>query len=127
MFTFRYGYCFTVSDEGRLTKLWGVDAPPGHNVGDPISPSTGYTVPSAGSEVLLHDGMPLYGYGQPPGPPCFIPAMRCTDVNIDQAGNIWSINNWKPDFDIDTVGGNPGGDGIIIFVGLAPPPTTQVH
>ena len=112
---------------GRLTKLWGVNAPPGHNVGDPISPSTGYTVPSAGSEVLLHDGTPLYGYGHPPGPPCFIPAMRCTDVNIDQAGNIWSINNWKPDFDIDTIGGNPGGDGIIIFVGLAPPPTTQVH
>jgi hypothetical protein len=112
---------------GRLTKLLGVNAPPGHNVGDPISPSTGYTVPSAGSEVLLHDGTPLYGYGHSPGPPCFIPAMRCTDVNIDQAGNIWSINNWKPDFDIDTVGMNPGGDGIIIFVGLAPPPTTQVH
>jgi hypothetical protein len=112
---------------GRLTKLWGVNAPPGHSVGDPISPSTGYTVPSAGSEVLLHDGTPLYGYGHPPGPPCFIPAMRCTEVNIDQAGNIWSINNWKPDFDIDTLGGNPGGDGIIIFVGLAAPPTTQVH
>ena len=41
---------------GRLTKLWGVNAPPGHNVGDPISPPTGYTVPSAGSEVLLHTG-----------------------------------------------------------------------
>src|SRR5437899_12299200 len=39
---------------GRLTKLWGVNAPPGHNVGDPISPRTGYTVPSAGSEVRLH-------------------------------------------------------------------------
>src|SRR4030095_5228117 len=46
---------------GRLTKLWGVNAPPGHNVGDPISPSTGYTVPSAGSEVILHNGEPLYG------------------------------------------------------------------
>jgi streptogramin lyase len=112
---------------GRLTKLWGVNAPPGHNVGDPISPPTGYTVPSAGSEVLLHNGVPLYGYGQPPGPPCFIPAMRCTEVNIDQAGNLWFINNWKPNFDIDTIGMNPGGDGIIIFVGLAPPPTTQVH
>jgi hypothetical protein len=112
---------------GRLTKLWGVNAPPGHNVGDPISPPTGYTVPTAGSEVLLHDGVPLYGYGHPLGPPCFIPMMRCTEVNIDQAGNLWFINNWKPDFDIDTIGGNPGGDGIIIFVGLAPPPTTQVH
>ena len=49
------------------------------------------------------------------------------DVLIDQAGNIWSINNWKPDIDIDAIGGNPGGDGIIIFVGLAVPPTTQVH
>jgi hypothetical protein len=112
---------------GRLTKLWGVNAPAGHNVGDPISPSTGFTVPSAGSEVLLHNGVPLYSYGQPPGPPCFIPMMRQTAVVIDQAGNIWSINNWKPDFDIDTVGQNPGGDGIIIFVGLAVPPTFQVH
>jgi streptogramin lyase len=43
---------------GRLTKLWGVNAPPGHNVGDPISPPTGYTVPSAGSEVLLHKAIP---------------------------------------------------------------------
>ncbi len=110
---------------GRLTRLWGINAPPGHNMGDPISPPTGYTVPTAGSEVLLHNGDPLYG--PPPAPPCFIPLMRGTEVNIDQAGNLWFINNWKPDFDIDTVGGNPGGDGIIIFVGLAPPPTTQVH
>ena len=112
---------------GRLTKLWGINPPPGHHVGDPISPPTGYTVPTAGSEVLLHTGVPLYGYGSPPGPPCFIPMMRQTALGIDQAGNIWSINNWKPDFGIDTLGGNPGGDGIIIFVGLAPPPATQVH
>ena len=46
--------------------------------------------------------------------------MRQTGVVIDQAGNIWSLNNWKPDFDTD-VASNPGGDGIIIFVGLAPP------
>jgi hypothetical protein len=111
---------------GRLTKLWGIHAPPGHSVGDPISPSTGYTVPTAGSEVLLHTGVPLYGYSSPPGPPCFIPMMRQTALGIDQAGNIWSINNWKPDFGIDFAG-NPGGDGIIIFVGLAAPPTTQVH
>src|SRR5262249_16432085 len=55
---------------GRLTKFWGVNPPPGHNVGDPISPPTGYTLPSAGSEVLLHNGVPLYAYGHPPGPPC---------------------------------------------------------
>ena len=108
---------------GRLTKLWGVNAPPGHNVGDPISPPTGYTVPSGGSEVLLHNGDPLYGPGAPPS---FIPMMRQTAVVIDQAGNVWSINNWKPDVAID-FGGNPGGDGIVIFVGLAAPPTTKVH
>jgi hypothetical protein len=112
---------------GRLTKLWGINPPPGHSMGEPISPPSGYTVPSAGSEVLLHNGVPLYSLGQPPGPPCFIPMMRQTAVVIDQAGNIWSVNNWKPDFDIDTAGGNPGGDGIIIFVGLAAPPITQVH
>ena len=108
---------------GRLTKLWGVNAPAGHHVGEPISPETGYTVPSAGSEVLLHNGDPLYGPGAPPS---FIPMMRQTAVVIDQAGNIWSVNNWKPDIDIDFAG-NPGGDGIVIFVGLAAPPTTQVH
>ena len=108
---------------GRLTKLWGVNAPAGHNIGDPISPATGYTVPSAGSEVLLHNGDPLYGPGAPPS---FIPMMRQTAVVIDQAGNIWSVSNWKPDIDIDFAG-NPGGDGIVIFVGLAAPPTTQVH
>jgi hypothetical protein len=110
---------------GRLTKLWGINPRPGHSVGDPVSPLTGYTAPSAGSEVLLHNGEPLYG--PPPAPPCFIPMMRQTAVAIDQAGNIWSINNWKPDFDIDTIGQNPGGDGIIIFVGLAAPPISQVH
>jgi len=109
---------------GRLTKLWGIHAPPGHNVGEPISPATGYTVPTAGSQVLLHNGDPLYGQGAVPS---FIPMMRQTALGIDQAGNIWSINNWKPDFLIDTVGMNPGGDGIIIFVGLAAPPTSQAH
>lgn len=104
---------------GRVTKLWGINAAPGHNVGDPISPPTGYTVPTAGSEVLLHNGERLYG---PQGPPCFIPMMRQTALGIDQAGNLWSLNNWKPDFDIDTIGQNPGGDGAIIFVGLASPP-----
>ena len=54
---------------GRLTKLWGINPPPGHHVGEPISPSTGYTVPSAGSEVLLHNGVPLYGHASPPPRP----------------------------------------------------------
>jgi hypothetical protein len=107
--------------DGRLTKLCGANPatrPPGAKVGDPISPPTGYTTPSAGSQVRLHNGDPLYGPGRPPS---FAPMMRQTSAVIDQAGNVWSINNWKPDFDIDLLS-NPGGDGIIIFVGLAAPP-----
>ena len=106
---------------GRLTELGGVNRaarPPDTQTGDPISPETGYTVPSAGSQVLLHNGEPLYGPG---GPPSFAPIMRQTNAVIDQAGNVWTINNYKPNFDIDALS-NPGGDGIIIFVGLAAPP-----
>ena len=108
---------------GRLTKLCGHSdhCRPGMDVGDPISPATGYTVPSAGSEVLLHDGSPLLGPGRPPS---YIPMMRQTGVVIDRAGNVWSINNWKPNFDDDAIA-NPGGDGIVIFVGLAPPPLSH--
>jgi len=111
---------------GRLSELCGINPagrPPGKKLGDPISPPTGYTVPSAGSQVLLHNGDPLYGYGLG-AQPSFSPMMRLTNVVIDQAGNIWSLNNWKPDFDVD-VCCNPGGDGAVIFVGLAPPPASQ--
>jgi len=111
---------------GRISELCGINRearPPGKRLGDPISPPTGYTVPSAGSQVLLHNGDPLYGYG-PLAQPSFAPLMRLTNVVIDQAGNIWAINNFKPDFDID-ICCNPGGDGIVIFVGLASPPASQ--
>ena len=111
------GNDFTTS---AITKLAGSNPttrPPGLQTGDPISPPSGYALPSAGAEVLLHDGQPLYG---PEGPPCFSPLMRITSVVIDRAGNIWATNNWKPDFTIDLV--NSGGDGICVFVGLAKPP-----
>lgn len=37
------------------------------------------------------------------------------------------MNNWKPDFNVDAPPntGNPGGDGIVIFVGLAKPPVKR--
>src|SRR5206468_2939644 len=35
-------------------------------------------------------------------------------------GDVWTINNYKPNLDVDATV-NPGGDGILIFVGLAPP------
>jgi hypothetical protein len=107
---------------GRLSKLCGVNTsacPPGTRMGQPLSPATGYTVPSAGSQVLLHDGNPLYGPGAPPS---YAPMMRQTSCLVDAAGNVWTLNNWKPDFNVD-VALNPGGDGAIIFVGIAKPPS----
>jgi hypothetical protein len=110
-----------VFDTGRLSKLCGANpaaCPPGLKLGDPISPETGYTLPSEGTQVLLSNGDPLYGPGAPPS---FAPMMRQTSVQIDAAGNVWTINNWKPRYDVDVLS-NPGGDGIVIFVGLATPP-----
>jgi hypothetical protein len=49
--------------------------------------------------------------------------MRSTGSAIDRAGNVWWLNNWKPDFVIDALS-NPGGDGVVIYVGLAPPPSS---
>ncbi len=105
---------------GRLSKLCGANpsaCPPGTRMGQPLSPDSGYTVPSAGSQVLLHNGNPLYGPGAPPS---FAPIMRQTSCLVDAAGNMWTVNNWKPSFDVDALS-NPGGDGAIIFVGLARP------
>jgi streptogramin lyase len=106
-----------------LTKLAGANPatrPAGLGTGDPITPPTGYTLPSAGDPVLLHDGDPVYRDGTE----CYTPLMRMTSVQIDQAGNVWAVNNWKPRFrtDFPTDTGNPGGEGLVIFVGLAKPP-----
>jgi hypothetical protein len=108
-----------------ISKLAGTDPatrPPGLKTGDPISPQTGYTLHSAGDPVLLHNGDPLYGPDS--NISSYSPLMRQTNCVIDQAGNVWAINNWKPDFNTDFPPntGNPGGDGIVIFVGLAKPP-----
>ncbi|MBX3734229.1 MAG: hypothetical protein KF791_16760 [Verrucomicrobiae bacterium] len=105
----------------RLSKLAGADPetrPPGLRMGDPISPPTGYTVPTAGSQVLLHNGTPLYGTN---APPAYDPLQRLTVAGIDRAGNLWALNNWKNNFAVDFAE-NPGGDGIVIFVGIAAPP-----
>jgi len=115
--------------DGRLSVLASANdakRPSGVNAGDPLCPANGFTLRSAGSEVLLHDGTPLYGAESTKK--CFIPMMRTTGLNIDAAGNVWTCNNWKPDFNSDWFGDplegtdpNPGGDGVVIFVGLAPP------
>lgn len=107
--------------QASISKLAGVNTP-GLDPGKAISPDTGYTLPSAGSQVLLHNSEPLYGSDS--GRKCFSPLVRQTNCLIDQAGNVWALNNWKPSFDVDfpPKTGNPGGDGVVIFVGLAKPP-----
>lgn len=94
------------------------------------------TVPTGGSEVTLANGYPLYGIQTRPGKPiiliqgeptftqhrmkCYQPIMRLTSTNIDGAGNLWCMNNWKPSVLVD-VADNPGGDGVVIFLGIAAP------
>lgn len=73
------------------------------------------TLPTGGSEVFLDNGFPLYGSNSKPS---YEPLMRLTGSQIDRVGNVWAINNYKPAL-IKDFSGNPGGDGIVIFVGLA--------
>jgi len=83
-------------------------------------------LPSGGHEVMLANGFPLYGNVYLPGAeepvhiPCYDPLMRMTASSIDRAGNLWAINNWKASGYID-ISQNPGGDGLVIFVGVAEP------
>jgi hypothetical protein len=104
------------------------NCPPGSVTGSPISPNVGYTLPSAGDQVLLNDETPLYD--DPSNlVKSYKPLMRMTQVKVDMAGNVWAMNNWKPSSYVDLVGdntpsdpyGNPGGDGVVIFVGLGAP------
>lgn len=105
----------------RLTQLCGVSA--GHcpadanTIGAAISPATGWTLPSGGDQVLLASGKPLY---YPLNVKSYKPLMRATATQIDMAGNVWVTNNWKPSGLNDLIK-NPGGDGMVIFVGMAAP------
>ncbi|KAA2243362.1 hypothetical protein F0L74_12735 [Chitinophaga agrisoli] len=99
------------------------------NPSDPASARL-LTVPSGGAEVMLANGHPLYGTQTKPMPPgsklepvrmvSYQPIMRLTSTNIDGAGNLWCMNNWKPAAIVD-VKENPGGDGVVIFLGIAEP------
>ncbi len=44
---------------------------------------------------------------------------RNTGVSIDTAGNVWLTNNWL--LDAPLILSNPGGDGLVVFIGLAAP------
>jgi hypothetical protein len=109
----------------QLTQKYGISELCGHAhhncaiTGDAMTPGTGYTLPSGGDQVLLQNGKPLYGGDTTIE--SFKPLMRMTAVAIDMAGNVWAINNWKPEGIEDTLLANPGGDGVVIFIGLAAP------
>ena len=84
------------------------------------------TLPTGGNEVTLANGLPLYGNpetgsGQEIPLHSYDPLMRLTGTSIDRAGNLWAFNNWKPSAAIDLIRGNPPGDGVVIFVGVAEP------
>lgn len=95
-------YCFTCYDY----------------LGNLISSLNGIILETGGDEVLLSNGEPLYGNNI--FSKCFLPMMRGTGVKVDSAGNLWFCNNWKPNFIVDVLS-NPGGDGLIVFLGIASP------
>ena len=108
-----------------ISRLAGEGSPSGQPVGTALTPDTGYTLKTGGDPVTLPDGSLLYDHAMEP---CKCPLMRLTAVQIDAAGNVWACNNWKPRFgtDFPPQHGNPGGDGIVIFVGLAKPPEVVI-
>jgi sugar lactone lactonase YvrE len=67
---------------------------------------------------------PGYQTGQPIAPDGYHSdgLVRNTGVVIDASGNVWVANNWL----IDPVQTNPGGDGMVVFIGLAPPVKTPL-
>ena len=112
-----------------ISVLAGANAakrPQGYAEGQPISSAVGYTVPTGGQQVRMANGNPIYGKGMPAS---YLPLQRLTQVRVDQGGNMWCLNNWKPDFTWDAtgevlVGGvakGGGGNAIVIFVGTTPP------
>ena len=90
-----------------VTELCGArpnNCPPGLKTGDPISPPAGYI---GGLQII-------------------------TDVAIDSAGNVWVANNWdRPDEGFEKVPDEAlstrfGGDGAVVFFGLAKPVKTPL-
>jgi hypothetical protein len=82
-----------------ISHFCGVDTgkcPPGMQVGDPISPSTGYR-----SNAFE----------------------RITAGAVDPSGNIWITSNWKRDADPFR---NPGANSIVIAIGAAGPLQTPL-
>jgi len=77
-----------------------------------------FQLPTGGSPVTLATGQTLFNSQNIA---VKSPLMRLTHAAPDAAGNVYIANNWKPDIIEDVVLANPGGDGVIIFVGIGAP------
>lgn len=103
---------------GGLTIPWGIATDGDDNVwvadfgGKRVSVFCGSD--AATCPVGMRTGDPLYRNGVP-----FDGLQRNTGVQIDQAGNVWLANNWKQ----IPIQSDPGGNGMVVMVGAAPPPT----
>jgi len=86
----------------RVMMLCGVkeqNCPPGVHTGDPISPDEGFT-----SDALK----------------------RVTGIQGDTSGNVWAVNNYKEDGLLPIGLNNPGGNSVVVFIGLAAPVKTPL-
>jgi sugar lactone lactonase YvrE len=83
--------------------------------GNMISPDNGYLIQSGGDPVLLSNGDNLFINDTVT---CYYPLMRQTSCLFDRFGNLWVTNNWKPPFIVDALN-NPGGDGMVVILGLS--------
>jgi len=101
---------------GGLLMPWGIAVDGGSNVW--VSNFDGSTVSYLCGEDTdncppgLETGDPIAPEGY-----FFNGLTRSTAVEIDPSGNIWATNNWE----ILAIPENPGGDAMVVFLGLAKP------
>ena len=102
METTMFGFPTSPERPAQIAQLCGVrteTCPPGMKTGDQISPPGGY----------VGGGLQMQ-----------------TDIDIDPAGDVWAMNNWQ---EVDSCYANPpealstrcGGQGVVIFYGMAKP------
>lgn len=67
--------------------------------------------------AFKHDGTPIAPFGFHSDA-----ILRITGVSIDPSGNVWLANNWLT-VPVQT---NPGGDGVVVVIGIAAPVKTPL-
>ena len=101
---------------GGLLMPWGIAVDGANNVwvsnfdGSTISYLCGEDTDNCPPGLETGDPIAPIGY-------FFNGLTRSTSVEIDPSGNIWATNNWE----ILAVPDNPGGDAMVVFIGVANP------